>query len=415
MYSSLRYFWWLILTLPMPVWADDWLARDHLLGEWEGQRPSLVEKGIAFNFLLTTDHFAVTHGGVNTGSETFYNADLTATLDANKLWGWNDITLFFYLLGDGGGDINEHVGSLQGIDNIEAPDAWKLYEAWIDKRFNEHRSSVRFGLYNLNSEFDVSQSASLFINPSLGIGKEYSQAGLNGPSIFPTTSVSLRFLHEFSEQTYFQIAALDGVPGDRNTAHGTHIHFDPNDGFLYAAELGHIVTLNDVRQHKIALGLWHYTETFDDLVDTDSSGQPIKRHNNQGAYALGEWRLISAANNPALGLNVFGRYGIANADINPVSHFLEIGITYTGAFTGRASNQLGLAVVSAYSGEKYRQVLQNAGITPTTSETIIEFTFSMQLTPWLVLQPDLQRVIHPGMDSAVTDATVIGLRTKVTF
>jgi carbohydrate-selective porin OprB len=57
-----------------------------------------------------------------------------------------------------------------------------------EKNLLDNQFSVLAGLYELNSEFYRLQSAGLFLNSSFGIGPEFSQSGLEGPSIFPSTS-----------------------------------------------------------------------------------------------------------------------------------------------------------------------------------------------------------------------------------
>jgi porin len=63
------------------------------------------------------------------------------------------------------------------VSNIDASDAWKIYEAWLKQSLFQDRLPVLAGLYDLNSEFDVIESAGLFLNSSHGIGADYSQTG----------------------------------------------------------------------------------------------------------------------------------------------------------------------------------------------------------------------------------------------
>lgn len=74
------------------------------------------------------------------------------------------------------------------ISNIETGvRATRLYEAWLETGLGE-RGSLRAGLYDLTSEFDVLETANLFIHSAHGIGSDIGLSGLNGPSIFPVTS-----------------------------------------------------------------------------------------------------------------------------------------------------------------------------------------------------------------------------------
>ena len=90
------------------------------------------------------------------------------------------------------------------------------------------------GLYDLNSEFYRLQSA-LFLNSSFGIGPEFAQSGVEGPSIFPDTSVGMRIAFKPAEGLVVRIAALDGVPVDRPD--GSRGIFKPGDGALIVGEV----------------------------------------------------------------------------------------------------------------------------------------------------------------------------------
>ena len=75
---------------------------------------------------------------------------------------------------------------------IAADRGWTLFELNAEQSMLDHRVSLLVGLYDLNSEFDANGTAGFFINSSFGIGAELGASGLNGPSIFPVTSLGTR-------------------------------------------------------------------------------------------------------------------------------------------------------------------------------------------------------------------------------
>ncbi len=406
-----------LVWLGSPVFAQDYLS-----GDWGGTRSRWGGAGVELGAIYTADYFSVVSGGVRQEGALLANLDLTASFDGDKLFKWPGASFFLYILADHGhhqnGGLGQQAGDFQGVSNIEAPNAIKIYEAWYEQKFANDAASFRFGLYDLNSEFDVIETAGLFINSSFGIGPDYSQSGQNGPSIFPTTSVALRLAYQTAKNYYLQLAVLDGVPGDPNNDQGTHIQFNAGDGLLTSAEYGYQQGgTDDVASPygKLAVGVWHYTASFDDLLDTNASGNPVKRHNNQGAYVLGEFQVYREHANSPQGLAVFARYGVANQNINRISHYLGAGLVYTGLFAGRDKDQLGLAVAIAYNGDKYIQKQWNSGTAVDASETTVELSYRSTVLPWLTLQPDIQWIKNPGTNQTLRDATVIGLRGKVVF
>ncbi len=375
-------------------------------------------------------------GGLRQRAVYFDNVDVTLT--ARDVLGWPHTTLFLYGLGNQGGNLTRLVGDAQTVSNIEAPNAWKLYEAWIQQILFEGRVSVLAGLYDLNSEFDVISSASLFLNSSHGIGPDFSQSGQNGPSIFPTTSVGLRARLLPHHAFYVQAVALDGVPGHPDRPAGTHVLFDRDDGLLLAAEAALLLGMEDepetpfsarrrraryrrisrledaVYRVKVALGAWRYTARFDDLAAVDGQGVPTQHTDNGGVYALAEGHLWREAADPAQGLWLFARAGVANRRVNRFGAYTGAGAVYVGPLAGRAEDRLGLAVASAFNGDPYQAALRAEGRSVERAEVNLELTYHAPLTSWLAVQADLQVVLNPDTDPALGDALVAILRLEVT-
>ncbi|MDQ3482646.1 MAG: carbohydrate porin, partial [Pseudomonadota bacterium] len=152
------------------------------------------EPAIDLSVIYTAEVFRNTRGGLGRGTRYLDNFDMTLTVDGERALGWRGATLFAYGLYNNGEPFSDDlVGAVQGVSNIETGvGAARLYEAWIEQRFASDRASVKLGLYDLNSEFDAIEAAALFLNPSHGIGPDFSQSGRNGPSIFPVTSLAIR-------------------------------------------------------------------------------------------------------------------------------------------------------------------------------------------------------------------------------
>jgi len=122
------------------------------------------------------------------------------------------------------------IGDLQTASNIEAPDRALLYEAWLELRFGKRtKTALLLGWHDLNSEFDVSEYASLLINSSFGIGPEISA---NVPtSIYPQPAAAVRLRIANDEGGYLALAAYDGDPATRAVRPKT-------EGIMYIGEVG---------------------------------------------------------------------------------------------------------------------------------------------------------------------------------
>jgi len=378
-----------------------------------------VETGLAY----TGELVGVPAGGLDQGVRYLDNIDVTATVRSDSLIGWDGLTAFAYGLGNQGGTPSELVGDAQVTSNIEAPLSWRLYEAWLQQALGT-RASVLVGLYDLNSEFDVNRTGSLFLNSAHGIGTPFGLSGRNGPSIFPVTSMAVRARLRIARRGYVQAALLDGVPGDPEDPGGTVVRFEDLDGRLVASEAGVYLggaapsraamvdrTVDVTAPTKLAVGAWRYTTPLRSWPQVNRPGAvPVASRGSVGAYLLAEGRVLHEPGTDEQGLSGFVRLGWAHADTNRFSRYVGAGLVYTGPVPGRNADRVGLAAARAINGDAYKAAQRRGGQPVTDAETNVEATYAAPVTPWLTLIGDVQYVVNPNTDPAISDALVGGIR-----
>jgi porin len=367
-------------------------------------RGPIVSTSIAY----TGERLQNVRGGLERGGAYLDNIDLQAELDGERVFGVPGLKLFVYGLYDNGHAFDgRYVGSAQGISNIEADPAWRVFEAWADMRVGP--GSVRAGLYNLNSEFDVNTVGGLFANPAHGIGTDFAQTGRNGPSIFPVSSLAVRYAQSVGDWS-IRVAALDGVPGDPDHPRRTAVRFAKGDGALLVGEIE-----RSLGSARASVGTWHYTSKFDDVVATDANGDPLQRRGSTGAYGVVEGPVWHEAGDEEQGLAMFLRVGVADAHTNPYSSYVGAGAVYTGALPSRPQDQFGIALAHIATGAPLRESAALAGAQLSSGETNVELAYRVVLGDGFFVQPNVQYVRTPGADSSIADAWVVGLRFKASW
>ena len=407
--------------IPTASWGQSWSkARDALTAQ--GITPSFTYDGaIASNL----------GGGAKRGTTYLGNFHFQLLLDGDKLVNWPGLTVFLNGLGLHGGQPSAYAGDAQGVSNIAGPHGFKLYEAWLQDNFFGAQFSALAGLYDLNSEFYRLQTAGLFLNSSFGIGPEFAQSGLAGPSIFPNTSVGARFAYKPAPNIVLRSAVLNGVPVDR--PNGSQGVFERGDGLLLVGEaaflnrpapeappsgarfrIGRASGLPPY-DDKLALGGWHYTANFNDLSQLGPDGTPAQRHGSGGVYAIADHLFFQGTRDPSQRVTGFLQLGIGDNRVNRFGSYIGAGMAAAGFIPGRSSDEFGLAVAAARNGAHYVNSQAQQGTPVTGAEIALELTYLAQLTDWIALQPDLQYVIHPNTNPALKNALVLQCQIEVSF
>lgn len=397
---------------PSPVSAEPDPAPSGLFGDWGGRRTRWHERGIDLGIVYKGEYHRFTAHG-ETRSGYFDNLDLRLGWDLGKSHGLTGTSFFIYGLGNSGADRGDgtsaQLGDAQGVSNIETGvDAFRLYEAWFQQEFAEGRFSVLAGLHDLNSEFYVTDASALFFNASFGIGREISQTGENGPSIFPVTAPALRLRWQPSPEFYVQTAVFNARAGNPDRPRDTVVRLNREDGTLWLAEAAYLPGGSEPTG-KLALGSWAYSNKFDDLnrTETDDQGNVVPAKSAlSGAYLLAETKLGPVWTG-------FLRYGTAHSATVRFGSNLGLGVVAEGFWSARPADRVGLAMTRAENGADYLRAAAALGTPEEKSETVYELNYRFQFDNW-ALQPDVQHLVHPNTQAAPAD-TVTSLRVELNF
>ncbi len=337
------------------------------------------------------DLLANVEGGARRGSGWLGRADLTFELPGSA-FGWDRVDFFADLMLVHGNEFSErYVQDAQVVSNVDAPSVLRPIEIWANIDLDAG-NRLKLGVIDLNGEFDVQEVGGHFINSSHGIGPDFSQSGLNGPSIFPYTSLGAVFEHG-RDGYALRLGVFDALPGTLSHPDRIALRVPDEFGTLLVGE----GQLNLSNRALLRLGGWRYTKSFERL-DPDDPGYG----RSAGAYAMAEGRL---AGSDERALDGWVRIGSASSEVNPISASFGSGVTY-----GSEDHKLGLAVSYVRLGGPARAQFRDDGVLPDSAETAWELTYAARVTEWLQVQPNLQYIVNPGWDRDRENALVVGIR-----
>ena len=394
---------------------------------WLNAQDSVSSKAFELEAIYSALPWYNLEGGIESDFVYMDNLDLSAKINFHRIFNLEEqLSLYVYALRNNGAQATDLMGDFQVASNIESVRSWRLFELFVQQNFYKNRISVLAGLYDLNSEFDVLRPGTLFINSSFGIGAEYAQAGKNGPSIFPISSLGIRMATLIGDRIRMKVCILDGVPGDPDNLKSNEIHLSKEDGALLASEFSIYTDRNFTRERniiernyetrrrkvgrdfeasrndKINIGFWYFTSDFREINDSLS-----KENTNMGAYiGMQKYIRINQKNDH---LSLFLRFGLANSHFNFFGTSLSGGIVLGNPFF-KMRDSFGLGFSSGYKGNKHplsKGDFNNA-------ETALEFTYSLPLTSWFLLQPDIQYIINPSLRNDISNPLSLAILMQIT-
>ncbi len=384
-----------------------------LTGDWDGRRTAWRDQGLALDIGYRFDILAqLNDSKCSKALHWLDQLDIRLGLDTEKLFGWTGTQAFLHVIGNHGDKPAIEAGRLpHGLDNIEVPegaDGFKVFHAWLEKRFGDSGLAAKLGLYGVDSEFYVTESSDIYQHPTYGVGAEFAGTGRNGPSIFPYSAFALRLKYAPHPTWYAQAAVMDGVPGNPDHPKSTRIDLEDGDGLLSIAEVGyHAEPSEGMGEDKLALGAWSYSRRFDDLLELDAGGNPVQNR-SRGVYLLAEKRLWDDAAQPQRHLMGFLRAGRNDGDTTQFNSSWSTGLTWYGPLAGRASDQFGIAFSQENNSLKWR----TAAASTIRHEKAYEATYRARVKPWLHLQPFVQYLVNHGTDPTQDRTWWAGMRIE---
>jgi porin len=328
--------------------------------------------------------------GIDPGTAILNKIQVSATVRGERLGlpGWS---IHAQIIRFDGQSLSKRLGDIQTADNIEAEPVTRLFESYLARLWGNDKASVavRFGLIDLNSQFDSVDPASLMLNSSHGIGPDLSRSGRNGPSIYPVTATGSTVTWVKSQTWTFRLGVFDGVAGSPHAPHAFLAErLKPSDGLFLIGQTDWQMTKNS----RLEGGAWAYTAAQD--------GPAGGKAHDHGAYISYEAPLGALPH-----LNFWVRAGFANPDAQPIAGYIGGGFVQQGTIPGRPDDRLGIAIAHAIIGEPAvrAQGLHHA-------ETSFELTYQVKLSHRFVIQPDIDYIRHPAGVAHARDSLGIGLR-----
>ena len=414
-----------------------------LLGDWGGARPALVEHGLSFSLDYVGEVMGIS-GGLSEGkTRSTYEGRFTlvAGLDLEQAFGWQGAKLEakgFQIHSAGNRNAVSRVGSISDPSNIDSTSTTRFNSFWFQQDFGF--GSLRLGKIAADDDFLLSATSAALLNSNFGWPTIMSANLPSGGPVYPMGAPGVRLRIEPTENVALIGAVLAGDPAGKNCTledpqlcdrHGTK--FSLSEGALLFGEVQVSTPKDDALPGIYKLGVWHHggKEFADQRYGLEGGRRvPLSLEPAEAFNHSGNWGFYGVADQTVWqdeqsSVTLFLRAGWTPNDRNLVSRYVDAGVGFKGLLADRPDDTLTVGVAHARISRAAVAADRDAGRPRRSAETVFEVTYSAQILPGWVLQPDFQVISRPGGGALRDDADpsafrlpsaqLFGLRTILTF
>lgn len=394
-----------------------------LLGDWNGLRTRLRDRGVDFQFGYVNEVAYNATGGVENG--VAYADQYTAgmTLDLERLIDLPASKLQVTLTERTGRNLSDdaELGTLQQVQEVYGRgQTIRLTEFWFQQQYLDGMLDWKVGRMGVGGDF---ASFSCDFQNLTFCGSD--PGNIAGDYIYnwPISQWATRLKVRLDGFGYVQAGVFDVNPDYLGThAQVLPVFYPGSTGALIPVELAWLPKFGGgALPGSYKLGFWYDTSEADDVV-TDVSGEPmvltglppLERRGRYGAYVNLQQQVTDS-------LSVFLNVVMADDRTSVTDRQIAAGLVYTGLFGARPQDDIGFAIGSTHVNDRVADAeeAQNAaGLGPVAvqnSEYAMELYYTFRPRDGLLFRPNLQYVHRPGGTSQNDDVLVLGLKTSANF
>lgn len=397
------------LSSTSSIYAKNAFSNDSLwmLGDGQGQRRSLIEKGYDFGISYTGQGATVLDTQISSEKDSAY-ADQWSFLgnfDLNKILDWNDTEALINITYRTGNQVENksqvlspHISQVQEV--YGRGQTWRLTDLWIKKKFFDQKLDVKIGRLGIGEDFASFDCE--FQNLALCAGQIGHWSGdqwYNGP----VSQWATRVKWNISPNLSAQVGAYEYNPENLKRSKGFNLSTDGSKGALIPIEL--IWKPQNLIQNLAGeYRLGHYYSTAD---ATNVQIQDDRKEHKNGTWISAKQQITTHSGDVNRGLTLMGQFAIYDNKTSIFNDVETLAVTYKGLFDQRKQDEIGLGISRIAVDSRQNPQLNN--------EINAELYYSLLATPWLKVRPNLQYIDHIGANENQGDAWVAGLKFSLNF
>lgn len=424
------------------IGSSEWWNGEVALGDWWGVRNYLADGGIEFSLTYTNNIAGNPVGGKTQGFTYTDNLGFGASVNLDKVIGWEGATFIVSGLNRAGTSLSEqYIGNQFTVQQVFGGQTAMFYALVLEQKLFDDRVAIKLGRFSTGDDFASSPLYWMYMNN--GIDGNPQALPVNTQfSAYPWAVWAARLLVKPTDDT----KVLAGVyqVSDRvfdRAYHGLDWSMRSDDGVLMITQWGWSpeffkrpvsssartsdgkeavdyksakAAVADVREAGLPGNYWF--GAYYSPWQFNQFGSPDKASNSYGFYWHADQMVYQPVAGEDQGLKIWSAVVLSpQQNIAKLPFQVNGGLVYQGLIPMRPEDSTMFGVVYGKFSEDYAESLDATGGGYAEYELVFEWGHRVQLSEFFYAQPNIQWVINPGGTGQIPNALVLGAQVGVTF
>lgn len=429
----------------LPAISQSWPPADHIFGDWGGLRSRLANYGVTYTLDFTSESVLNASGGLRTGTDTAYQIGLGVDVDWQKLAGITGFSTHINIINRGGRNasadyVGDSVIQAQEIYGAGFGIAAKLVWFYGEEKLFDDHVDVTFGRLAQGADFDASPLYCNFMTLTI-CGHDRALTADQGFVDWPMSEWGGRIRVETTDQRYYvMVGAFQSQPFPTDAepyTQGGHSGWDwttrGTTGASIPVEIGYQPLIGaDAMPGHYKIGFdWDTSHYPDNYLDVN--GMPLaltglagKSRDGRGQFwVTADQMIIRNGPNPNDGVILLATYVHDESATTLFNNFVWAGLIDRGFWSYRPNDQIGFGTTYYDVSKGLTQTerlqaslgapLAGGALGVQTHAELLELNYGIQVSPGLLVQPELEYFIRPGGTGAVPNAFLVGAKVHADF
>jgi porin len=399
-------------------------TESHLFQDWRHVRTNLVEGGFTPSLSFVSDVQGNPLGGESQGLTAFSGFNLDLDFDLDRLVGWEGGEARLSGTWRFGGDLSgEYIHNVFIVAQEHSSEGYRLLDCYFQQAVADERFDVRLGRMAVGDEFVSLPIYDTYVQDAIAgssVGIFFNAPGMTSSSA-TTWGIRLRTRPAGCDNGFY--AMVGAFDGDQSVTEGSKhgVDWSMNGPPFAVAETGYWLNHGQKDQGlpgEYRLGGWYDDHDFMRFVPGALHRPNAVQRGNTGLYALLQQMIYRQGDDPhsKRGVTPFASIHIApDQDVSTMPFFLNGGVQYRGPIPGRDDDIAALAVVYGAFSDQLQRAQSLSGVGVQNHETVLEWTYRINVRPWFYVQPDVQYIFRPRGTGSFPNALVLGTQVAINF